>query len=700
MSNLKQLILGSVKKTPVPTDATFAEVVALIHGNGTSGSSNNTFTGTNGTTNYTLTAGGTPTPGSFSPYGSAWSTNQQTTTASYQTYGASASASPGSQSFTVEAFVFFNSLPTTTGTTGQYTVWQKGVSASSNFEMSFGVLATAASTYALSFQVSASGTSASIVSSTSSTIAIATGQWYHMAVTGSAGSVNFFFNGLSAGSAAPGVSTIYSSTGAVGIGNTSTGSNTIWQGYISNVRVVYGSQVYSGSSYTVPTSPLTVITGTNFLGCATHGLIDQSSNVWTIAPSGTVSVSKLNPFGANGTPYTATTYGGSVFTQTGSSAGTTSLLAPTSVSSLAFGTSDFTVEMWVRLNSVQTSGVQYFLDSRTSSVTTGWNCGFTSTTTGHFLFNSGTTAVYTDTATTDCPPLAWNHVVYARQSGTGRFFINGVQIGTVTDSTNYTGTQLTIGNSYAGSQGLCGYISDVRIVNGTAEYTAAFTPPTAPLSAVTNTVFLYHGTDAAIYDNAMQQNLTTAGSVAISTTQQKFGTGSMYFQGSSVSASGITLPLASTPVWGSASWTIEGWVYPTTQVNAIYMWQQRNNTSAYAPMIIFINGTTIYCYLSTTGSSWTTTLGSNAGGAPSLNVWSHVAVVRNGTSLVIYVNGTNVASTTASGSLYNTTTPFNLGSANNVSYNFTGYMQDFRITYGVAVYTANFTPPTSAFPNQ
>lgn len=79
--------------------------------------------------------------------------------------------------------------------------------------------------------------------------------------------------------------------------------------------------------------------------------------------------------------------------------------------------------------------------------------------------------------------------------------------------------------------------------------------------------------------------------------------------------------------------------------------------------------------------------------------WRHIAVVRNGTTAKIYIDGTERASgiwannLTANnlflGAYYNGTTTNTMN----------GYMDELRITRGVARYTTNFTPPSSEFPN-
>ena len=73
----------------------------------------------------------------------------------------------------------------------------------------------------------------------------------------------------------------------------------------------------------------------------------------------------------------------------------------------------------------------------------------------------------------------WYHVAYVRSSGTTKLYIDGTEIISVADTTNYTDTNFTVGGWYSNSYLLNGYIDDLRITKGVARYTAAFTPPTA-----------------------------------------------------------------------------------------------------------------------------------------------------------------------------------------------------------------------------
>jgi hypothetical protein len=76
--------------------------------------------------------------------------------------------------------------------------------------------------------------------------------------------------------------------------------------------------------------------------------------------------------------------------------------------------------------------------------------------------------------------------------------------------------------------------------------------------------------------------------------------------------------------------------------------------------------------------------------------WYHLAFVNNNGSIAIYINGTSSATGTVSGTPQSGVAyPICVGSSNGVSFN--GYLDDLRITSGVARYTANFTPTSSPF---
>ena len=85
---------------------------------------------------------------------------------------------------------------------------------------------------------------------------------------------------------------------------------------------------------------------------------------------------------------------------------------------------------------------------------------------------------------------AWNHIAVSRSSGTVHISINGVveNFGSVTNSS--TTGDFRIGANFETNSFYVGQLSNVRFIKGTALYTSNFTPPTAPLTNVTNTKLL------------------------------------------------------------------------------------------------------------------------------------------------------------------------------------------------------------------
>ena len=199
--------------------------------------------------------------------------------------------------------------------------------------------------------------------------------------------------------------------------------------------------------------------------------------------------------------------------------------------------------------------------------------------------------------------------------------------------------------------------------------------------------------------------VTFGGDAEISTAQSKFG-------GSSLSLDGngdyVDLPQATNQLV-SQDLTIEFWfrinsgagsetvglfgTYYTTPSGKGMLMQ----TSATYTSVFFQ-----WMYGSGTGDDWAylnRTQGTRT--ALSNNTWYHVAVTRSGNTWRLFLNGTQEDSVTQSGQVTDagsTTRLGNYGPSATASHGLNGYIEDFRITRGVARYTSNFTAPTSAHP--
>lgn len=177
-----------------------------------------------------------------------------------------------------------------------------------------------------------------------------------------------------------------------------------------------------------------------------------------------------------------------------------------------FGSGDFTVEFWVRINAMHGgANKKSFViekDARTGDTTNSSWTMYQADDLLHFDLNTdGTGAGWNSHSWTWTPSTAtWYHVAVSRSGNNLRAFIDGTQIGSTDDVTGitvYDGTAtLHIGKSNGyDSLGyyLDGWYDEIRI-STSARYTSNFTPPSSAFTcADASTVLLVHcdGTDAS-----------------------------------------------------------------------------------------------------------------------------------------------------------------------------------------------------------
>lgn len=144
-----------------------------------------------------------------------------------------------------------------------------------------------------------------------------------------------------------------------------------------------------------------------------------------------------------------------------------------------FGTADFTIEMWFRLNALFAERVMY--DGRAASTNT--ITPFLEVTSGNRLGYSDGITYPKIAGTTNLTTGVWYHAAVTRTGGITRLFLNGALEGSVADTTNYSigANRPLIGASGWDSGALYefnGWIDDLRVTKGVARYTSAFSPPT------------------------------------------------------------------------------------------------------------------------------------------------------------------------------------------------------------------------------
>ena len=211
-----------------------------------------------------------------------------------------------------------------------------------------------------------------------------------------------------------------------------------------------------------------------------------------------------------------------------------------------------------------------------------------------------------------------------------------------------------------------------------------------------------NGSTTIVDSSSSPKAVTAVGDAQISTAQSKFGGSSLAFDGTGdylTSAANSAFDL------GSGDYTIELWVRLISAsnyggivgkgqigvVNSTAYSLEFDNTSNAISLWIGNNTPPSFGSYVVTG---TTNIRTSA-------VWTHLAVSRSGNNTRLFVNGTQEGSTYTTAYTIAAGNPLWIGggfyapTTNNIN----GYIDDLRITKGVARYTQNFTPPTAPFPD-
>jgi len=435
------------------TDPDFSSVSLLLHGDGVNGGNNTTFVDSS-TNNHAITVYGNAQQVSASPYGSGGS-GAFDGSGDYLDIPSSSDWAFGTGNFTVEAWIYATSL--------------------FNYAVITGNLANN-STTSWAFTVMADGV---VRLQNWNTVVVATGvgaislnTWTHVAVTRNNDKNRIFINGNNLSESTASVD--FSLINNLGIGKVPSIAAP-FNGYIDDLRITKGAALYT-SNFTPPTAPLTADANTSLLlNFDNVDIIDSASTPKAITPFGNAQISTAvdDPFG-NSTGVLAFDGSGDY------------LSIPTS-SDLAFGTGDFTIELWAYSRNVSSSAQRGFLQisPTTGGLSTSYVngillvqgiAGSAGQTGGLAVVINGTFHGFSAGMTTN----AWHHIAVTRSSGTVRLFFNGTEGVSATNTSNLTGSNLAVGGYYSTTYLYDGYIDDLRITKGVARYTSNFTPPTAP----------------------------------------------------------------------------------------------------------------------------------------------------------------------------------------------------------------------------
>jgi hypothetical protein len=192
--------------------------------------------------------------------------------------------------------------------------------------------------------------------------------------------------------------------------------------------------------------------------------------------------------------------------------GTGDTLTVTS-SDFSFGTGDFTIECWYNLTATPTNF--YIFDFGSN----GMRFQIYDSGSGPIVYMMTSTSTYVNAPANSYATVGqWYHIAMTRRGTTVTGFINGISQGTQTVADNFTHTALTIGNyGGGGDYEFTGYLSNFRILKGTALYTSNFTPPVNELQRIGDTVLLCCNNPDSAGAEATGKTITVNGNAAAST---------------------------------------------------------------------------------------------------------------------------------------------------------------------------------------
>jgi len=615
--------------------------------------------------NYTVTTTSYFTQGSQNPFGfGTWSMDFSNSMA-YATTPASANLNIGTANFTVEAWVYpFAFGDVASGYAGNI----RGV-------FSFGD--------ANYFGLNTSGVPVYQGTAFGST-AISTYAWTHIAWSRVGSTLTCYVNGTSIGT-----QSVSSSIGNSSTKNTMGGHSDTYYfyGYISNLRVLNGTGLYTGN-FTTPTLPLSNIANTQLLVCQASSFRDSSNNNFAVtrrynlarSAANVPNIIRFNPFGVSGNAYSVSanaTYHGSMdFTYGNYNAGLT-VSAPISCPG------EFTWECYAYVPYIPSSiGWLQFNLTEGPYRWGGWVT--TDGTVQANLYGSGNQGF---TGAGAVITGAWSHYAFTRDgTGTVRFFRDGVVLGSTSIGNQY-GSQLGNGTGvYLNGPGIT---CDVKFYQGVCLYASAFTPTWQPLENSNNPTIFLKGTNGVVYDHTLLNNYRLVNATS-NTTVIKNGTASIGFTGSSsYMYSAVASSSSGTQSYLNRDFTVEAWVYFNTVASAQPI--MAYGTSGASSQLLFSLSNTLGLRWNFSGATTDINQGSASGWTT--GTWYHVAATRVGTQITLWKNGANVASGTASTS-YGGVDLYVGGSTGDSLY-MNGNIDDFRITNGQARYTTTFSPPTS-----
>lgn len=725
--------------TTSATDASYANTVLLLHADGNNGvSASSSAYYDSSPLNALMSVSGTPT---FSSTQKKFGVSSLSFNNSYLQTPTNANYVLGSKDFTIEFWIYFTSIPS-----GNFSIFGNSSSAGTGWTGNnlFG-MAIFSNYIGFQWKGPNDGTLNNPFWGTAIGTTIAINNWTHIAIVRNGSTLTMYINGTGTSATFPTTPFNSLTTDYLTFGRwvNSADYGTGLQIYLDEIRVTIGTARYT-SNFSVPTSAFpnlpTGPVATDFYSDPNGNLntkVDGSGTTYTswaltnqvaFAPVLTWYDQSTRANHARAFPGSWPVYdpnnnlvdftGSVVGSYGGNSSGNNFMSLPDGTVPYGSGQS-FTlaakhgVVIGGAAPAIITGGTP-----GTNLNIVGININGVTSSSVYFLNTWGTNPTTTSTYSPG------NTITYTYGSSTLTPYVNGVVNGTTTFTLNATQFYNSIGyipspGNYNYFNGQINFISvfnsvlstvDRAIVESQGNYfdpyyynTVLLLKGDSQISSTTTTTTI---TDSSLYNATMVNSGTTIASLGTFPNGNTTFANPMLFNGS-VSPSGnyLQTPSSSLYTLGSKDFTIECWIYFTSTLGAVNTQILTNSTTtggftqANIWNLYYYNGASTYLTFQL-GNAGPQSIYS--GVALSNSTWYHIAVTRSSNNFNMYVNGTRYFSTSPASTLITYSGSVDSGLAQQISiggatytsaYSFPGYLDDVRITNGVARYTTNFNVP-------
>lgn len=374
--------------------------------------------------------------------------------------------------FTMECWLRFETLPSTAGVS--YTIMSKRNTGAQNGWIWY----VSTGTNKLGMVGWSAGGAPDIIG-LAGTTALQVDTWYHVAVThDGANDWNLWLDGVNDGNATASATVTNNPGWGLYIGRDVTNAAYQTDTNIDGIRITRGVERYTttftppSSGYGTPSAAPTTDSLWNSVSLMIHADGADASTSFTDSSTNANTVTAVNAavVDTDEAPI-STTNDGHIYCPND-----IDHLTVANDASMTLGSGDWTIEFWVRPESVAL-GAQIMYDQRQAAVSSSLHPTIYATGDDMHYYVSGVQQI---TATAGVTEDAWQHICVEKFSGTTTMYINGEAKGTYSDSNTYAGGRITLGQTgdfpAATGAGLVGHMSEVRVTKGTARYQGAFTP--------------------------------------------------------------------------------------------------------------------------------------------------------------------------------------------------------------------------------